>query len=146
MWVGVSLCVMLWVTSFQAEQTEFTQDSNVSYNSDNVSTSHEVESSSAGYDVLIPVDDDNTPPQYADGHHSIPLDNASTPKPNLTEQDTSSAEEVLFLYEAKQAKAVGRPVGEISSPEFWSKRLNSKHRSRQICSPSNSRTASKAVR
>ncbi|HHQ4483282.1 TPA: anti-phage-associated DUF3780 domain-containing protein [Aeromonas veronii] len=106
----------------QAEQTEFTQDSNVPYNSDSVSTSHEVESPSAGYDALIPVGNDNTPPQYADGHNSIPLDNASTRKPNLSEQDTSAAEEVLFLYEAKQAKAVGRLVGELSSPEFLVKK------------------------
>ncbi|MCR4450885.1 DUF3780 and DUF4357 domain-containing protein [Aeromonas sp. CPF2-S1] len=106
----------------QAEQTEFTQDSSASYNSDDVSKSYDVESPSTGYDTLIPVSDDNTAPQYADGHNSTPLDNAHTSKPNLTEQDISSAEETLFLFEAKQAKAVGLPVGVMSSPEFLVKK------------------------
>lgn len=66
--------------------------------------------------------DDNTSPEFADGHNSIPLDNTSTSQPNQTEQGTSSVEETLFLFEAKQAKAVGHPVGEMSSPEFLVKK------------------------
>ncbi|MFM5472464.1 anti-phage-associated DUF3780 domain-containing protein [Aeromonas veronii] len=106
----------------QAEQTEFTQDSSASYNSDDVSKSYDVESPSAGYEALMPADNVNSLPQDVDGHNSIPLDNACTSRPNQSEQGTSSAEETLFLFEAKQAKAVGHPVGEISSPAFLVKK------------------------
>lgn len=106
----------------QAEQTEFTQDSSASYNSDDASKSYDVESPSAGYEALMPADNVNSLPQDVDGHNSIPLDNACTSRPNQSEQGTSSAEETLFLFEAKQAKAVGHPVGEISSPEFLVKK------------------------
>ncbi|MGV2705425.1 UNVERIFIED_CONTAM: DUF3780 and DUF4357 domain-containing protein [Aeromonas salmonicida] len=106
----------------QAEQTELTQDSNAAYNSEHVSKSYEVESPSAGYGELISARDVNSLPQDADDYNSIPLDNASTSKPNQTEQGSTSAEETLFLFEAKQAKAVGNPVGEMSSPEFLVKK------------------------
>ncbi|MBY6226421.1 anti-phage-associated DUF3780 domain-containing protein [Ferrimonas balearica] len=47
------------------------------------------------------------------------------PKPNdkplpleTTEQENTLAEDTLFLFEAKQAKAGGHPVGDMSKPEF----------------------------
>lgn len=106
----------------QAEQTELSQNSSASYDNDGVSKSHDVESPSAGYEVLIPGGNVNSSPQDADAHNSIPLDTARASQSKRTEQDTSTVGETLFLFEAKQAKAVGSPVGDIGSPEFLVKK------------------------
>ena len=38
------------------------------------------------------------------------------------DEDSSTQEETLFLFEAKQARAVGLPLGDMSSPEFLVKK------------------------
>lgn len=65
-----------------------------------LSTANDVKESSSGYDVSVTEDSTNSLPSDESTHQSL------------------STENDLFLFEAKQAKAAGHPVGEMSRPEF----------------------------
>lgn len=105
----------------QTEQIELTQDSSVSY-SRHVSKSHEIKSPSASYGDLKPSDDANLLPQDVSNNDLLSLDNSYATAFNEPSQCNSNAEGPLFLFEAKLAKAIGHPVGEMSSPEFLVKK------------------------
>ncbi len=64
----------------------------------------DINESSSSYTTLLSQDDTN----------SLPF--------NESNQQSSLAEDTLFLFDAKQAKAAGQPVGEMSKPEFLVKK------------------------
>lgn len=105
----------------QTEQIQFAQDSSVSY-SRHAPKSHEAKESSVGYDDLRSSDNSCLLPHNIGGNDSLSLDASSAQVSNEPTQVNSNVEESLFLFEAKLAKAIGRPVGELSSPEFWVKK------------------------
>lgn len=106
----------------QTEQVEFTQSSSVSY-SRYVKKSNEISEPSAIYGDLMPFSNTSFLSEDASGNDSLSLNasNAqiSSEPPTL---GNSNVEESLFLFEAKLAKAIGQPVGEMSSPEFLVKK------------------------
>jgi hypothetical protein len=53
---------------------------------------------------------------------SIPQDDTNPLPCNASNQQNSALGDTLFLFEAKQAKAVGHTVGEMSKPEFLVKK------------------------
>ncbi|MNN12998.1 hypothetical protein D3C81_1260140 [compost metagenome] len=56
------------------------------------------------------------------GNDSLSLDTSNAQLSIEPALGNSNAEEFLFLFEAKLAKAIGQPVGEMSSPEFLVKK------------------------
>lgn len=102
----------------QTEQIEFTQDSSVSY-SRHVKKSQETREPSASYGDLKPT---SFLSQDASGSDSLSRNASNTQVSNEPTLDNSNVEESLFLFEAKLAKAIGQPVGEMSSPEFLVKK------------------------
>ncbi|WON77390.1 anti-phage-associated DUF3780 domain-containing protein [Serratia sp. UGAL515B_01] len=105
----------------QTEQIELTQDSSVSY-SGHVPKSHEIKSPSASYGDLKPSGDTSLLPQDSSNNDLLLLDGDNAPASNELAQGNSNAEGSLFLFEAKLAKAIGHPIGEMSSPEFLVKK------------------------
>lgn len=62
--------------------------------------------------------------QSVDSNHRKSSQPSLPSSPSLIESDEhgSSEEETLFLFEAKQARALGVPVGQMSAPEFLVKK------------------------
>lgn len=105
----------------QTEQIELTQDSSISY-SRHVPKPFEIKSPSANYGDLKPSENVSLVSQDRSGNDLLSLDNSKAPASNETAKGSLNAEESLFLFEAKLAKAIGRPVGEMNSPEFLVKK------------------------
>lgn len=105
----------------QTEQIELTQDSSISY-SRHVPKPYEIKSPSANYADLKPSENVSLVSQDRSGNDLLSLDNSKAPASNETAKGSLNAEEFLFLFEAKLAKAIGRPVGEMNSPEFLVKK------------------------
>jgi hypothetical protein len=62
-----------------------------------------------------PIDLKESPPSY---EVSVTQDDTNSLSSNESIHQSISTENDLFLFEAKQAKAAGHPVGEMSKPEF----------------------------
>ncbi|EOZ7545350.1 anti-phage-associated DUF3780 domain-containing protein [Enterobacter hormaechei] len=105
----------------QTEQIQFAQDNSVSY-SERAPTLHEIKEPSAGYGYLNLSDNTRLLSQDTDSNDSVSLDASNAQLLNEPIITNSNEEESLFLFEAKLAKAIGHPVGEMSSPEFLVKK------------------------
>ncbi|WP_320910474.1 anti-phage-associated DUF3780 domain-containing protein [Citrobacter farmeri] len=105
----------------QTEQIQFTQDSSVSY-SRYIPKSHEIKEPSVSYGDLKSSDDACMLSHDNGGDDSLSLDASNAQLSIEPALDNSNVEEFLFLFEAKLAKAIGQPVGEMSSPEFLVKK------------------------
>ncbi|EOT1170345.1 DUF3780 and DUF4357 domain-containing protein [Enterobacter sp. E12] len=105
----------------QTEQIQFTQDSSVSY-SRYIPKSHEIKEPSVSYGDLKSSDDACMLSHDTGGDDSLSLDASNAQLSIEPALDNSNVEEFLFLFEAKLAKAIGQPVGEMSSPEFLVKK------------------------
>lgn len=105
----------------QTDQMEFTQDSNVSY-SRNVAKAHQIKERTANYVDLNPSDNSNQLLRHTSSSELSKIDKSNPQISNQADLASLGDEESLFLFEAKLAKAIGRPVGEMSSPEFLVKK------------------------
>ncbi|MDY4377993.1 anti-phage-associated DUF3780 domain-containing protein [Pectobacterium brasiliense] len=105
----------------QTDQMEFTQDSTVSY-SRNVAKTHQVKELTANYVDLNRSDNSNQLLRHTSSSELSKIDKSDPQISNQADQASLGDEESLFLFEAKLAKAIGRPVGEMSSPEFLVKK------------------------
>lgn len=103
----------------QAEQTELAQEPEPSYKRQ-PPKSYDINSPSEGYAVLPPTDEVNLLAEKV-GDNVLPKATENE-CPKQPVENVSSVEETLFLFEAKQAKAIGHPVGDKSSPEFLVKK------------------------
>ena len=100
----------------QAEQVELSPSKESSY-SQTKPKARTIKSVSNNYHELPTGNDANLLPSLSETNDTLP----STPlnSESLDEvKSNSESEQSLFLFEAKQAKAIGLPVGEKSSPEF----------------------------
>ena len=106
----------------QTEQMELSQDNSVS-DSTHIPKSHKLREPSATYDGQETSGNTSLLTQHNSHIGSLSLDDSSTQASNQQlAQGLQNVEESLFLFEAKLAKAIGKPVGEISSPEFLVKK------------------------
>ncbi|MDN7138069.1 DUF3780 and DUF4357 domain-containing protein [Pseudidiomarina sp. 1ASP75-14] len=69
-----------------------------------------------------PVDEKQLPLSETSDEDSQRESHPDAPVLDESNNDQSQTEETLFLFEAKKAKAVGLPVGEMSNPEFLVKK------------------------
>ncbi|MGX9257373.1 anti-phage-associated DUF3780 domain-containing protein [Pantoea ananatis] len=107
----------------QTDQIELTQDSSVSYGR-HIPKPYEMKSPSASYGDGDSKSSENISlvPQDLSGSNLLSPNDSEGLTSNDIAKDSLNAEESLFLFEAKLAKAIGRPVGEKASPEFLVKK------------------------
>lgn len=110
----------------QAEQTELSQDRDVTYKRQ-APKAYDINSPSATYgDLPLYHDNDSDASllsqDIVDSDETLYLDSDSPVESKEQEQIITSTEETLFLFEAKLAKAIGLPIGEKSGPEFLVKK------------------------
>lgn len=103
----------------QAEQTELTQFPELSYKRQSSKTS-DGSSSSEDYKALPEIEDiDVLSKQKVNKTTPMPEENDSE---KCSDTEGLAEEESLFLFEAKQARAIGLPVGDKSNPEYLVKK------------------------
>jgi hypothetical protein len=106
----------------QAEQSELTQVPELSPERQSGRTS-DSSSSSEDHKALPEIDDIDVSYQQ-DSNKTTPVaDEIGSEQHSIAEVPTT--EESLFLFEAKQARAIGLPVGDKSNPEFLVKKGSS---------------------
>lgn len=102
-------------------QTELSQDGDTSYKRRS-STSHDINSLPGSYGNLSETDAAALLPHDPDSEQGVLIEVAGVSGSEEQVKDIITAEETLLLFEVKQAKAIGLPVGNMSSPEFLVKK------------------------
>ena len=105
----------------QAEQSELIQEQNIRYKKHQPPKANALESPKGEYTSLSDTYDATRlaeKPQTSSTSTSA-IEHQSY-KPELP--DITTENEILFLFEVKQAKAIGQPIGDKSSPEFLVKK------------------------
>ncbi|HCT3226644.1 TPA: DUF3780 and DUF4357 domain-containing protein [Enterobacter hormaechei] len=105
----------------QAEQVEFAQEGSMSFHG-HVPKSHQQKLPASDFGDLSSSDEAGLSPQDVSNNKSLSLNDSRCLDFNESDNARSDAEGSLFLFEAKLAKAIGLPVGEMSSPAFLVKK------------------------
>lgn len=121
MLVGVLPCAMPLVILFSLRR-QSSQDSDVAYK--RKAKAYDINSPAATYSDLPLYDENDSdssllPQDIVDSDNLLSTHSDSPVGSKEQEKITTNAEETLFLFEAKLAKAIGMPVGEKSGPRVF---------------------------